>query len=677
MGLDISDDVALVALFVSLVALLVSTLQLSSQLLSTAEGYRRCKKTFIGPWAGQTRRKFLPSEFRFETSYVTPNLSLFDPRQRNSQPLVYLETRFHHPSKDPLYFTVHPHAEPDPTWLTSIARRLRLSTRLLLRNLKVHKQPSNILPEKADTGQSDLVQGPGIASVKYQVSWLSLLTTLHEMASCCSLKRCTCSNERVLEPSFAKLLASSTIRDRDSFSDGKRRSLEDNASEYDTHPVVMYNRHSWDLVPPDISRPLATSSVGEIVVLALRLGMQWRNIQPATRQMSADGNGMSITALGSIAGAGCVLSFERSDNRDFEMNPEEMIIQSACADAMMCGVLPVDRLLHPTQQIEGRAFPHTLNIIQGDLKIGIAVLLDFLQVGFPDELRENNPDVNNIRNGAVMGPGSGVYRRPPFNDLIFLVAPFIPIPGTTARNVLFNGWAGRGPCSIFNYFECRIALWRRLQKRMGTTFGSRETMKRIYALFSFLRLEFSGDFNLDGRSAAINCTDGYPCQPQDRLALVTICRSIHYETGEWFTTKGEKKEKGSDSTPLRYKDLLAGHFVVATKAAKDAQSKFREKDPQEWWEEHNYAEDSGRPGGGGNVRPMYAIALEYVDHVKDGELRDWLHKYRDCKCTAEEVEEAWWMLILRGLSWAMSVHIVCGRDVASSHWRDATPVYFT
>ncbi|KAF1985933.1 hypothetical protein K402DRAFT_404730 [Aulographum hederae CBS 113979] len=68
--------VAIVALVVSLIALLVAAGQLSHQYLSTAEGYRRCRKEVIGPWAARTHRRWLWSEFRYETTSTTPQLDL-------------------------------------------------------------------------------------------------------------------------------------------------------------------------------------------------------------------------------------------------------------------------------------------------------------------------------------------------------------------------------------------------------------------------------------------------------------------------------------------------------------------------------------------------------------------------------------------------------------------------
>lgn len=80
--LSTSDITALVALVISLIALVVTATQLSAQLFSTAEGARKCSKSVLGPWSRsrkpdtRTRWKWRWSEGRYETLYVAPELSL-------------------------------------------------------------------------------------------------------------------------------------------------------------------------------------------------------------------------------------------------------------------------------------------------------------------------------------------------------------------------------------------------------------------------------------------------------------------------------------------------------------------------------------------------------------------------------------------------------------------------
>ena len=86
-------DVATTALVVSLIALLVASGQLTQQIFGTAEGYRRCQESVIGPWAHFKHRRFRFSELRMETQFMTPKIFLSEltdlkSTRRASDPVV-------------------------------------------------------------------------------------------------------------------------------------------------------------------------------------------------------------------------------------------------------------------------------------------------------------------------------------------------------------------------------------------------------------------------------------------------------------------------------------------------------------------------------------------------------------------------------------------------------------
>ena len=76
-----SDEVALLALIVSLVALLIAFLQVIQQYAATAYDYRRCSVRTMGGWAKHTKRLFVPSEIRFEITYVVPHIEVLELRE--------------------------------------------------------------------------------------------------------------------------------------------------------------------------------------------------------------------------------------------------------------------------------------------------------------------------------------------------------------------------------------------------------------------------------------------------------------------------------------------------------------------------------------------------------------------------------------------------------------------
>lgn len=68
------NTLSVVALSVALVALVVALGQLLGQYFATADGYRRCQSSVMGPWARYTRLSWRWRQFRFETYFTTPQI---------------------------------------------------------------------------------------------------------------------------------------------------------------------------------------------------------------------------------------------------------------------------------------------------------------------------------------------------------------------------------------------------------------------------------------------------------------------------------------------------------------------------------------------------------------------------------------------------------------------------
>lgn len=61
-------------------------------------------------------------------------------------------------------------------------------------------------------------------------------------------------------------------------------------------PFIQIIRKSWDFMPPEVVRPVASTTVSDIAVMARRLGMSWKTFDPATGSMRAEGNGHVLTS---------------------------------------------------------------------------------------------------------------------------------------------------------------------------------------------------------------------------------------------------------------------------------------------------------------------------------------------------------------------------------------------
>lgn len=80
------DPLVYIAFIVSLVALVLTLGQLLQQYFATAEGYRRCQPSVMGNWGTKTRRRWRFGEFRFETIYYVPSLSVHPVNSVNLAP---------------------------------------------------------------------------------------------------------------------------------------------------------------------------------------------------------------------------------------------------------------------------------------------------------------------------------------------------------------------------------------------------------------------------------------------------------------------------------------------------------------------------------------------------------------------------------------------------------------
>lgn len=73
-------------------------------------------------------------------------------------------------------------------------------------------------------------------------------------------------------------------------------------------PTVQFVQKSWDFMPPDIVRPLASSTVGDAAIMARRLGMVWKSFDPGAGLMRAEGNGHVFTST-MVRSIGTILQY--------------------------------------------------------------------------------------------------------------------------------------------------------------------------------------------------------------------------------------------------------------------------------------------------------------------------------------------------------------------------------
>lgn len=160
--------VAISALVIALCSLFITTGQLLGQYFATADGYRRCQPSVMGPWAKRTRMRWRWAQFRFEVLYSTPDIFL------------------HHFRVDANHqrYGVHPGGE----WITGSAE----------------SEARTLVTSQSFSNPSDEM-----------VCWLPLLATLHrhekemEHYNCYKL-----STDRLLSGSPSRVAPALVIRER-------------------------------------------------------------------------------------------------------------------------------------------------------------------------------------------------------------------------------------------------------------------------------------------------------------------------------------------------------------------------------------------------------------------------------------------------------------------------------
>lgn len=597
-------NVSVVALIVALFALLIAVGQLLQQIFGTADGYRRCQESVIGPWSKKVRLKWRWSQFRFETMFTTP------------------------------IFTLAPVTEDD-RYQTDWADRHEI---ICITGTE----------DSRNKTMTPINWTRGLAREDH-VGWLVLLKDLHHIQS--DLLR-----------SQAQLFY---------IKHGSRKAPSSNEVDFVSRPrrlnfAIEFKVQSWDFMPPDIVRPLAKSTIGNVIIIAHRLRMSWSELKPSEGIMRADGEDCSFSST-PVRGLGLVLQYsfnERLSSTKKQRDQTHLRVPTDAADQFSCGILPVDEHFQLFRNTEKSEFP----IDDGtDSMDPIVTMLEEMNV---------EPDAINKYAEAREEPNVRISRRihaqalaPGFADAYALLAPFMPLP--TSPIVKIVEPLRRRFYHLMFQREFRMVLLERLttdlesqttpSPQLNSVLGRLETLRSKYPIEFF---SFSG-FGL-----------GQNVQEDWEWELITDARNIYDETTRYFLEL-EKRE-----TEFRYTGLVAAHLSMAVFCFADAvdavdNGKGRTVEDRfitigQWGSKAN------------NCKPeLFETVHLYVDRVLGSGQHSrgsvlyamtTMHGFSNQSL----IYEAWWTMMLRGLAWHLSTCIISPRQfppVPSHFYGSLMPVY--
>lgn len=397
-----SESIADVALVISIIALLVTSGQLLSQIFATAEGHRHCQPSVIGNWASLTRRKWRWSSFRFETIVTTPEIELM-PFGKTRDGVLLLKL-----------------------WSSSRNYSGRHSFYDLLSNRDAQ-----------------------VSQKKELVCWIPFLR---------ELKKSMESDQRACYLEGASYLSH--------WDSAEKRNIQ-------TLPVLTHKSRSWDFMPPEIVRPFASTTVSDIAIIALRMGMSWKVLKPEEGVMEAEGNGhvLSSTLIRSL---GTLIRYIRSSGPNFEVNPYfqsqgdrgkagSFIVETVKADRMWFGILPVNIYL-----LDGRP----LDIFIGDSQ-SVYEIMDLIDPSLEatKELKSTAP--------SLFG----------FNDIIPMLAPWMRQKGTIVNTLPSVTYDVRG---ITYHESSQNVFYTRLKKHIQDSGYTRDSgnIKEVLVAWDILNRDY-------------------------------------------------------------------------------------------------------------------------------------------------------------------------------------------
>lgn len=437
-----------------------------------------------------------------------------------------------------------------------------------------------------------------------------------------------------------------------------------------SQPVVVRKTMHWDVRGSDTTRPVAQTRLGDIILFALRMGMQWRKLDVENGTLLAVGNGYGLS---SASRSGLILNFTSAG--DHKYLPR--IIPSQYADKLLCGILPGDP-----------------DLVKRDFSM---VRRDGEPEGEWQVLRRIL-EFTGVERGFVHGSFEPEAAR---HDLTKLLCPFLPQEFSNSAIVRFAGWPWHRAESFLHYFESRIALLQQLDAELkhGHSQYSREDLESLQAVKALLD-QLKDDHALDFycveftpyRRIPVTRSQGGrgpSVQFLQRCGFAFRKCTESLKDREWDRPNTNRPEGSS----TRYTLLVAAHTSMTHRAIDEAEEEYqevknqlkrdiagREVLPSDWAGVAGVEEKAPPQARGWFRNPRFYFQMNTIIQrmkSRDHGIREELAEF-GVEVTDAEAQLAWWIMMVRGITWDMS----CYREpwpedellVPSSFYKDPTPV---
>ena len=408
--------------------------------------------------------------------------------------------------------------------------------------------------------------------------------------------------------------------------------------------AILFRERSWDLMPAELTRPLAATTVGDLIVIAHRLGMQWMDIRPSRGIMRADGNGHSLSPI-QVRGYGLVVQYANDPSFEERERFNNILIPTREADKLACGIIPGCKAL-----------------VVPDLRLTTTGRSIHLSLGPSlDELRVSE----NAKKWLTTEEAQS-QKFPAFMDVPGMLAPFMPLPTSSILRIIHPlRLSPETPCT---WREGRIVLRHRLQEYVNGLSPSSKSgqivtvLEDINSLFEKWPMEMR--FNMGSGWLSSNSPSS---QTEDFLE--DLRKRFQSATKFLRSLMGHSDEKSTAHTYptiFRYRDLVASHVSVNYNAVTQARENIARGDARDWRETEH-------------MSPPMSDWMHEISHIYADRVPAIVEQMKDRYCSNEQlVIESWWTMIFRAILWELSV-VYLNPDtfplVPSEFYGSRTPIY--
>ncbi|KYG46318.1 hypothetical protein M433DRAFT_208230 [Acidomyces richmondensis BFW] len=258
---DAAAILGIVYLVISLIALVLGVLSTITSYASTADGYRRCKESIMGPWGRATHRIWTFDEFRLKVMFLSP--VIFVARPSNTRGPIKGRPIFNVDGTEESYRQMRTRSPPE-------------------QEAYEKGTDGGEIPSRVSTVDDELA------------SWVVLLQTLQRAEAEGRAWDHKVATATPKGAHFGEVRSTLVIQ-------------------------IQERKRSWDQMPANMQKPFATSTISHVAEMAALLGMVWTVINQDSWSLRAEGNGLVITSS-SVSGLGIAVTFIVTGGSNFQAN---------------------------------------------------------------------------------------------------------------------------------------------------------------------------------------------------------------------------------------------------------------------------------------------------------------------------------------------------------------------